>query len=124
MTKHERMMERIEAHGKALQAIFGVTGDPVALCKRLRRLESAFSAKSVDYCNGAIESEPFDAACDLAFEKVCGILGDRARECIHINRDPRGYALKIDDGYMRRHELSLYQDWGGYGILAPDFSQS
>jgi hypothetical protein len=39
-----------------------------------------------------------------------------------INRDPRGYSLKIDDEYCREHKLNIHQDWGGYGIIAPDFT--
>jgi len=35
-----------------------------------------------------------------------------------LNGDPRGYALKID---LLPGE-HLHQDWGGYGILAPDFT--
>jgi len=40
-----------------------------------------------------------------------------------LNRDPRGYALKIDDEDMRRLDLRLHSDMGGYGIIAPDFSE-
>lgn len=41
-----------------------------------------------------------------------------------INHDPRGYALKITE--IARNEyaakgINLYSDWGGYGILAPEF---
>lgn len=39
------------------------------------------------------------------------------------NGDPRGYAIKIRDEYVREHGLSIHQDWGGYGIIAPDFSE-
>lgn len=39
---------------------------------------------------------------------------------VFINRDPRGYALKIDDGWMREHNAELHRDWGGYGIIAPE----
>lgn len=40
----------------------------------------------------------------------------------HENGDARGYALKIEDNYMRENNIVLFQDWGGYGIIAPDFS--
>ena len=43
---------------------------------------------------------------------------------VFVNRDPRGYALKIDDEWMRaRQEVRLATDWGGYGILAPDLRE-
>ncbi len=54
---------------------------------------------------------------------------------VFLNRDPRGYALKIDDAWMAEHGNAtdhpsksptavcrLHRDWGGYGIIAPDLS--
>ena len=41
---------------------------------------------------------------------------------VFVNQDPRGYALKIDDEYMRAHGLDLHRDMGGFGILAPDLT--
>jgi hypothetical protein len=41
---------------------------------------------------------------------------------VFVNQDPRGYALKIDDEYMRAHSLDLERDGGEYGILAPDLT--
>ena len=38
------------------------------------------------------------------------------------NGDARGYALKIPDNYMRENNIRLFTDWGGNGILAPDFT--
>jgi hypothetical protein len=32
------------------------------------------------------------------------------------------YALKIDSEVMTANKLHLYSDWGGNGILAPDFT--
>ena len=44
---------------------------------------------------------------------------------VFINGDPRGYALKIDDKYQDRlHKVGIHRDWGGYGIIAPDFSEN
>lgn len=50
---------------------------------------------------------------------------------VFINRDPRGYALKIDDEWIRQqradhrtvHMAGIHQDWGGYGILAPEIGK-
>ena len=39
---------------------------------------------------------------------------------VFLNGDPRGYALKIRDEYVRAHDLAIHRDWGGYGILAPE----
>lgn len=126
MTKRDRMYQRIRQHGETLQAIFGLTGDPSALCKRLRRLECSIRAAMVRYCNGEIGSDAADVACEDAKRRLLVILGDTEanRDILEINRDPRGYALKIADGYMRSHDIQLYRDWGGYGIIAPDFSDA
>lgn len=51
---------------------------------------------------------------------------------VFLNRDPRGYALKIDDQWIRDRATRistngetypLHTDWGGYGIIAPDLSE-
>lgn len=39
-----------------------------------------------------------------------------------LNGDPRGYTLKIDADILKSENIKLYQDWGGYGILCPDFN--
>ena len=40
-----------------------------------------------------------------------------------VNRDPRGYALKIDPenklGALLIKDAGLHTDWGGYGVLSP-----
>lgn len=56
---------------------------------------------------------------------------------IFVNRDPRGYALKIDEAWVREYSNNnpppsaanhavcrLHRDWGGYGIIAPDLTDS
>ena len=40
---------------------------------------------------------------------------------LFINGDCRGYALKLEDDVAR--DLAIYKDWGGYGIIAPDFKE-
>ena len=42
---------------------------------------------------------------------------------IFVNGDARGYALKIDDNYIRSNNFNIYRDFGGYGIIAPDFKE-
>ena len=164
-----RQYEAIEAHGRNLLAIFpnATERDPVALCKKLRRLEAKASKITTDYCNGDFDAgengEKLDAALDAILAKVNAILGnvneyqpktgapcscrpgimrDNCAACegtgrqidfaairnrkplvpVFINRDPRGYALKIREIWMRNYSGNLHRDWGGYGILAPDFT--
>jgi hypothetical protein len=134
MNKHEQMMARIDKHGRDLLTIFpGATEqDPVKLCKKLRRLEGQAAAVALRMCNGpefSREDEP-DESLDAILAKVDALLGFRAAGVpVFVNRDPRGYALKIGDEWMHTQErtvngLRLHRDFGGYGILAPDLTEA
>jgi hypothetical protein len=129
VNKHEQMMERIEKHGRDLLAIFpGATEqDPVKLCKKLRRLEGQAAAVALRMCNGpefTREDEP-DELLDAILAKVDALLAFNAAGVpAFINRDPRGYALKIHDEWMVSHSGVLHRDWGGYGIIAPDLTEA
>ena len=121
-----KMMQRITAHGEKLLRLFpdATQREPVALCKALRKLEARASRITVALCNGATSQEAADSALEKVETVLKNLLFGAGPENvpIHINRDPRGYALKIDDQYMRTLGVVLHRDWGGYGILAPDFS--
>lgn len=129
-TKKQRQYNQIEAHGKNLLAIFprATERDPVALCKKLRRLESKASRITTDYCNGDFDAgengEKLDAALDAILAKVNAILENTGKNPVpvFINRDPRGYALKIREIWMRNYSGNLHRDWGGYGIIAPEIT--
>jgi hypothetical protein len=127
MTKKEAMYKRIEKHGNDLKMLFGVDGDAIKLCKSLRRLEVKAHRLATDYCNGenGVDSENWDSLCAPILKRVSKILNpENADVEIFVNGDARGYALKIlfDDTDCRRHEV--FTDWGGFGIVAPDFSAS
>ena len=51
-------------------------------------------------------------------KKVNEILGNGPR--VFINQDPRGYALKIRTEDAK--SLDIHKDWGGYGIICPEFN--
>lgn len=130
MNRKNRMREQILQHGFKLQHIFMadkmVTGDaipPVTLAKAVHRLEAKAHRMAEDYCNGLIESEEWMEKKEASILKsLDNILNFRAQGIpVIVNGDPRGYALKIDDAYVRKHNLDIHRDWGGYGILAPDF---
>lgn len=123
----------IRRHGERLLAIFpeATERDPLALCRALRRLEGRAHAIALRLCNGPEFDYP-----DQADRKLDGIL-DRVHQLlgasdspvpIFVNRDPRGYALKIPDTWLCENmhgEIGyacarLHHDWGGYGILAPE----
>tara|TARA_R100000654_G_scaffold5630_1_gene15572 strand:- start:72 stop:401 length:330 start_codon:yes stop_codon:yes gene_type:complete len=98
--------------------------DPVKLCKRLLRLETKAHKLAVDYCNGDIYDDDYGHETSKILTKVETILNNnylRANNIIFMNGDARGYALKIDDEYIRNNNFNIYRDMGGYGIIAPDF---
>lgn len=127
-----KTLEAITKHGNSLLAAFPncTEQDPVALCKKLRRIENAVSKPILDYCNGACAEQAVSSACKSALDKLRKL--GLPMEHVFINRDPRGYALKLNDDWTRKHnnalcevgnqELQIDSDWGGYGILAPDLT--
>lgn len=121
-----KQLEQIEAHGRNLLAIFpnATERDPVKLCKNLRRLEGEGAAVALRLCNGPEYAEgEADTLNDDILRRVNRLLGQSAkcRVPIFVNRDPRGYALKIKSQWMSENKATLHQDWGGYGIIAPEF---
>jgi hypothetical protein len=89
----------------------------------LKQLESRGNKYAVDYCNGDIQSaEEFERKIEPIKKAVVKIFPGLKKALI-FNGDPRGYFLKINDEYMRAHDLRLTRDWGGYGILAPQFKK-
>ena len=127
MTTKQR--EAIIRHGNNLLGIFpdARENDPLVLCKKLRRLESEGAALGLRLCNGP--DYPEDEADILEgriMDKTRGLLFGNKRldnVPIFLNLDPRGYALKIEDGWMREHNATLHRDMGGYGIIAPEIGK-
>lgn len=125
-----KQLRSITRHGEQLLAIFtGATErDPVALCKKLRRLESRASAIALRLCNGPEFPGGYDEVdqlCDALLAKVDALLNFRAtgpHDSVFINRDPRGYALKIRGDAIGN--MPLHRDWGGDGIVAPEFGKN
>ena len=129
MNKKERMYAQIEAHGANLNAIFKTGLDNVTLCKKLHRLELKARKLATDYCNGDndVTTENWEEKCEpilKAVRKVLKMSDVYSPHCtipVFINGDARGYALKIKDSWMNKTHADLHKDWGGYGILAPEF---
>ena len=122
-TKKELLYSRITKHGQDLKRVFNLdpTTDPVKLCKKLLRLENKAHRLATDYCNGEVDQIEFDTKGDKILKKVETILKDKKH--LLLNEDARGYALKIDDNFLRINNLSIFRDWGGFGIVAPDFRE-
>ena len=122
MNKKERMYDQIKTHGDNLNKIFHTQLDNITLSKKLFRLENKGNRIALDYCNGDIEEDYFDTEKEKILKSVDKILNFSKQNIpVFFNSDPRGYALKIKDDYTR--DITIYRDWGGYGILAPDFRE-
>ena len=121
--KKEVLYSRITKHGQNLKAVFNLDRDldPVKLCKRLFRLENKAHKLALDFCNGEIDQLEWDQKANKILTKVEAIL--KNKKVLFLNGDARGYALKIDDEYIRNNNLNIHRDWGGYGIVAPDFRE-
>ena len=88
--------------------------------KSLRRLEAKANRICTRECNEANfdGSNQLEAIKKRVLELLPGLKG------FFINTDPRGYSLKITEDEtkaLRAKGINIYTDWGGYGILAPEF---
>jgi len=145
--KKQDLYSRIEKHGEQLKIIFNlpVSTDPIKLCKTLLRIENALHAVMTNLCNTNniegiephyetvnnirtgvwVQKETSEEEQEKVFDnfrkKIAKILGKKALSIIHFNHDPRGYAIKISDKVMKENGFELYRDFGGFGIVAPDF---
>ena len=122
--KKQKMYQQIERHGDDLKVIFSLSDDTdsIKLCKKLFRLENKAHRLAEDDYNGI----NVNADVEKIFKSVSKILNLKNINDFKIffNNDPRGYALKIDDEFVSKNKLKIHRDWGGNGILAPDFSES
>lgn len=122
--KKRTMNEQIKKHGEKVNAIFNTGLDPVKLSKKLFQLENKAHRLNEQVCNGDLDREAANAELTKIESKVFDLLSGNSKvaQSFFINGDPRGCALKIDDEAMRDFNLDLPRDWGGFGLLAPDFS--
>lgn len=139
-------LKAVTRHGETLLRAFpnATEKNPVALCKKLRRIETSLTKPLTDSCNGTFEDDEagtkLDAICDKAKSKVVCLLTsgngiEEIRKIVLVNRDPRGFALKLSSEWTTTYNeavtssargtlhLRIYSDWGGYGIIAPDLNQ-
>lgn len=107
----------IITHGEHLLAIFpsATERDPLALCRKLRRIERRAHKAAEAACNHQAGADAWPRERARAREAANALLGTYR---VWVNGDPRGYALKVD---LRDGE-ALCSDWGGNGIIAPDLT--
>jgi len=124
MNAKQRMYMRIEKHGNDLKTIFNLDGDPIQLSKKIHMIEVKAHRLATDFCNGdnGITTETWEPATEKILTALDKVLNFKKQGIpVFVSGDARGYALKIDDEYVRKYNLDIYKDWGGYGILAPEF---
>jgi hypothetical protein len=119
-------MNEYEKQCQAIAALLVAWGDPemdaTKAVKTLERVERSLHEAHERACNEPYDPRPTQRRAKLAIGKIFPRMPEAA---LHLNSDPRGYALKIDDEFMRSHKDhiglgELQTDWGGYGILSPD----
>jgi len=116
-----KMYRNIFNHGENLKKVFSLPSDtdPVQLCKKLFSLETKAHRLAEQYCNGDIEMEQWEAETDKILNAVNKILDYKNKGIsVFANGDARGYTLKIKPQDTPSY---LFKDWGGFGIIAPDF---
>ena len=124
MKARDRINERIRKHGEDLNRIFNLNEDPDKLARRIHRLEIKAHRLATDYCNGenGVNTDTWDEKTLPVMKALDKILHyTRLSIPVYLNGDARGYALKIDSDYVRNNNMQIHTDWGGYGILAPEF---
>lgn len=110
-----------ETHHEALRAMVRGTGKPTGLevWRKLRRIEARASNYATRLCDGPEISEAdqdrIEREITDAVRNVFGYLP----QGFFVNRDPRGYALKLQPGSV---PYALHEDWGRYQILAPEIN--
>ena len=137
LTRKEAQYNQIRKHGEDLNRIFNTGLEPIALCKKLHRLEVKAHHATTCLCNTntlnlmelnrftgydvqqATEEEQEEFFGSL-LNKVEKILGEKSKGIVFINFDARGYALKIKENYSK--DLNIHKDFGGFGIIAPEFN--
>lgn len=125
----DKQLQAIKRHGKRLLAIFpnATERDPVKLCKQLRALEVQAHGIAERECSGPVFSDPETPHTlrGVILRKVENLLGNGEgtnTPNVFVNSDPRGYALKISAEYVKVFDLDIAKDWGGYGLIAPEFN--
>ena len=116
-----KMYRNIFNHGENLKKAFNLPSDtdPVKLCKKLFSLEAKAYKLSMQSCNGDLEVEQWEAETDKILNAVNKILDYKGKGiAVFANGDARGYTLKIKPQDPPSY---LFKDWGGFGIIAPDF---
>lgn len=107
-------------HIQLLGEMFGPTcANPYATFEILLKAEREARRQTTKECNEAVSDEESEKWSEKFLNRLTKKLGvDKMPDGFFINYDPRGYALKMKEG---TYPQGLWTDFGGYGILAPEF---
>ncbi len=113
----------IVAHVDALAKMFpAIAEDKAEAWDRLQTLEKQAASLALRECNGWMKEGEYEKRSTALMDRVDKLLGFKALGIpVFHNGDPRGYALKVDFEKTERPQ-GFHTDFGGYGILAPDFT--
>lgn len=124
MATSRNKADAIVRHGFTLHRIFpkAKSSGVATLYARLHRLEAEAHTFAERQCNEDLGEEKIERKEKSILKRLDAILGFKAAGIpVFLNGDPRGYALKIDDAYVKANNLEIERDWGGYGIICPEF---
>jgi hypothetical protein len=136
ITKKAKLEENIYRQGMALMDTFniemkGLDGPgPVTVYKLVKVIEDAahrhFEKLCSDehYCNVIMDTEEkqeaFESRLLVRLDKILDYTSQGIP--VFLNQDPRGHALKLEGKYYEDHSsCRIPRDWGGDGMLCPDF---
>ena len=126
----EHIKKEVIAHTNNLIKLFKLKGfeteaQKLSFIRKIRRLEFKAHKLITNLCNGEInltEEEFFNKEKEILNE-LDKLLNFKSLEIpCFLNGDCRGYALKIKDSYIREKQINIFRDFGGFGIICPEFS--
>lgn len=119
LTQKQLMYKFVKEHGDNLKSIFDIDIDSIDLCSKLFRLENKAHEFTTNHCNIGYSDDEVDSFEDEILSKVSSLL-NCDKNIMFLNGDARGYALKFTSEFSK--DKDIHKDWGGYGIIAPDYS--
>ena len=109
-------------HINTLAQIAGVSEyEGMLIYRKLRRIELKANRLAVMECNGLPENYKEGAAKQHTNNEKAVLKLLPGLQGFFVNGDCRGYTLKVYEQQAREFYPNLHKDWGGYGILAPEF---
>ena len=124
--EHRRINERISKHVEMIQKMFNLpysqtNSEALVFFKKIRLLENRAHKLAERWCNGTVSEFALEKGQKSILTEIDEILHYSKKEIkVIFNSDPRGYALKIEEEKL---PPALFKDWGGFGIIAPDFRE-